>query len=225
MKHAVALLVCLFLQRVPTVPAPDRNTRSTVTSGEVALETTATVVNSLIRLEYEIRNRESVAIYVFNKLYTEIDEDRVWHVDPNRVYVLFSEGTGTLAKRVIAVPHGVLVEHREFPCVTRIEPGKSFHESISLVPPIVPWNPYSIDREGERRTVRAEFSFEIGFFRERPGTSKLAYTVKTPRGTSLYFDSFNADNQSILKTRPFPFRVPFSIVGPGEDEEKAEKAR
>jgi hypothetical protein len=201
------------------------NAHSTVKSGEVTLETTAKMVNNRLRIEYDIRNREKAAIYVFNKLYTKIDENRVWHVDPNRVYVLFSGGAGTLAKRVIAVPHGVLVEHREFPCVTRIEPGKSYHESISLVPPIVPWTPYSIDREGEHRTVKAEFSFEIGFFRERPGTSKLAYTVKTPRGTSLYFDSFNADNQSILKTRPFPFRVPFSVVGPGEDEEKAEKAR
>jgi hypothetical protein len=200
------------------------NAHSTVKSGEVTLETTAKMVNNRLRIEYDIRNREKAAIYVFNKLYTKIDENRVWHVDPNRVYVLFSGGTGTLAKRVIAVPHGVLVEHREFPCVTRIEPGKSYHESISLVPPIVPWTPYSIDREGEHRTVKAEFSFEIGFFRERPGTSNLAYTVKTPKGTSLYFDSFDADHQSILKTGPFSFQMPFTIAEPRGHEDKAKKA-
>jgi hypothetical protein len=174
---------------------------------EARLEAAGAISDGRLRIDYEVKNTGKQAIYVFNKLYTKIDHNGVWHVDPNRVYIILSAGKLILAKRVIPVPDDLDVEKPEVPCVTKIDPERSFRETVTLQLPLSPWTPYQPKPLGSLQTSQAEFTWEIGYFVEKPGTSKLANTVRTPDGTAIHFSSFNPASQSILRAGPFPFRV------------------
>jgi hypothetical protein len=133
------------------------------------------------------------------------------NVDPNRVYVICHDAGCSLAKKVIQVPDDIEVGHPEVPLVTRVEPGKSYSETLSLRLPLEPLEPYVHFPPGDT-TIEAEFRWEIGYFHEKPGTLDLARTVTTNMGKALRFSWHDASKQSILKSGPFPFRVPLRVA-------------
>lgn len=201
-----------FQEPKPVEKATEMKAHRTARNPGVTLETTATVKNGRLEIEYEVQNSGKGSIYLFNKLYTDIDSKGVWHVDPDRVYTIFSKGQGSLAKRVIQIPENLAVNVPEVPLITKLDAGKSFRETVSLSLPLKTWDPYSRPAPGDPTTLESLFTWEVGYFRGDSGTSKLETVVPTTKGTAICFTWPDASEQSILKTEPFPFRVPFKIV-------------
>jgi hypothetical protein len=217
----VLLTTPRFFFQEPVHAKTDVNMRAhrTAKNADAILETTVIMENERLKIEYEFRNTSKVAIYLFNKLSTGDDDKGVWHVDPDLVYVIFSKGQGCLAKCLIPVPKHVLPAIPEIPLVTKVDSGKSFRETVSLPIPLKTSIPYGRKVPGDPVRLEAQFTWEVGYFKGTPITAKHERKVPTTMGTAVRFWSFDPAHQDILKTEPFPFRVPFKIIELPMEEE------
>ncbi len=212
---------CFSQEAVHARKDVDSKAHQTTKRPGVTLEATASIENGRLKIEYEVRNTGKAALYLFNKLYTAIDHNGVWRIDPELAYIILDEGRASVAKRIIPVPPGVSVVAPEIPLVTKLDPGKSFRETISLPLPLKPCDPYAHAGHAKPMTREVEFMLEVGLFTEKPGTAKLERMVSTTVGPSIHFYPFDPAHQTILRTEPFSFRVPFTVEESGNNNSKS----
>lgn len=216
MLEFVILVVLLQVQHPVQEPRSDTKiesvkARRTAEGSGVTLDSTAVIEEGRLKLEYEIHNNAKIPLYVFNDFFDGVDSKGVWHVVPNRILVIYREGRGSLARRVMEVPKDRYPGHRMIPLVVKIDPGKSFRQALSLRLPLDTWDPYSSTVSGDPLTVAAHFTWEVGYFRETLPMSEPGKTVATSAGPAMYCPRIDAGDQSILKTKPFPFPVPLRL--------------
>lgn len=169
----------------------------------------ASVERDLMRLSYEFVNATRLDAYLFNRIWREIDAQGRYVIDPNLAYVLTEVDRVVLAKKIIPVPVDIDVEKPILPCVTHVEPGKRFAESMEIPLPLAPWTPYSATDSARNATAtEMQAWFEVGYFLAGPATAALVRKVKTTQGEGISFAVFNPANQRELRSGPLAARIP-----------------
>lgn len=152
-------------------------------------------------IDYTFSNQSHLTAFLFTGVF------RDGHVNPDLVYVVPSRGHIDLAKKMLPVPAGMLVERPEIPLCVRVEPTQSISKTIKVPTPVQPWTPYLADQtdreallEGLGDEVQAYF--EVGFFLAPPQGAKLAQPAEIDGETFWRFDAFNPENQLIMRAGP-----------------------
>ena len=161
-----------------------------------------TAVQFVIR--YRFNNRSDRNSYVFNRLYSGIDEKGVFQVDPNRIYVQLERGAAILCKQIIPVPDEVDVECPVVPCATLVRPREVTEEVISVGLPVFLQTPYTGFRVSALRDTQEGFpvNFQLGFFLVQPEQDALAIPVETSTGRAFRFRAAPPARQTILSAGP-----------------------
>jgi hypothetical protein len=116
-------------------------------------------------VQYVVTNTAGHEVYLFNRLFvTDIKGQRT--LDPNRAYAEVRGTTLHLAKQLVEIPPGMLVEFPVVPYLTRLDPGESLEEKMEFELPIREDQPYMTVPFGanEREVTCEELVFTIGYF-------------------------------------------------------------
>jgi hypothetical protein len=121
---------------------------------------------------YRARNSWTRELYLFNRLFVE-EPSGARRVDPARVYVVVDGTVLHVSKQMFEVPEDVEVEQPEVPYLSRLGPGETFEEEISLPLPVRESYPYmsppAAASPGEKRTCD-QLVFTLGYFHAKePG--------------------------------------------------------
>ena len=136
--------------------------------GNTAVKVQISVVEATsdrLGVQYTVVNTAGHKIYLFNRLFiTDMKGQRT--LDPNRVYAEINGTTLHLAKQLVEIPPGMLVEYPVVPYLNRLDPGESFKETLTLALPIRENQPYMSVPFGatEREVMCDELVFTIGYF-------------------------------------------------------------
>jgi hypothetical protein len=172
------------------------------------------VSQQVIELAYSVSNRTPSEIYLFNRMYDDVDVAGNFQVDKNICNIEVIDSKIVVSKKIPAIPDSIDVEIPYIPCVTLVAAGDEFTESIQLRLPLKPGTPY-VTCDQPIRPVTLPVFFELGYFVGRPGTRALAETVATTVGPSLRFDPFTEAAQMILRAGPLSLIEVFECV-PGD---------
>jgi len=155
-----------------------------------------------LRLRYRATNLTKRPLFLFNTLHGEMTEAGVFPLDTG-AYAEIREGSVVLSCKLFPVPDMMLVETRNLPFVTRLQPAESIVETISVPLPVKPRDPYRDQRsESSSAPKRYPLFFELGYFVGAPGTEKLARTFPTDHGPRPGFDAFDEAAQRFTKVGP-----------------------
>ncbi|HZF49531.1 MAG TPA: hypothetical protein VE093_12820 [Polyangiaceae bacterium] len=163
-----------------------------------------------LTLKYTFHNGSDRNAYIFNRLYTEIDDSGVFQTEKDRTYVVVEDGGVTLSKKIIAVPPTIDVERPVVPCTTLVKPGDTTSETITVKLPLIPYTPY-LRGAAPAPSSQAEplkASFEIGLFLVPPEGDRLAQRIATTDGTAYRFNPASPASQTILRAGPLPAPLP-----------------
>ena len=116
-------------------------------------------------LSYNFLSKNLNNIYLFNKIYYEIDENDIFLTSKSSVYSEYSDGEIIICKKIISVPDDIDVEKPTIPCASKVEPNNKYEECLSLDLPITPMTPYFVpgDYDFIKLPYDLEAYFEIGF--------------------------------------------------------------
>ncbi len=173
-------------------------------------ELTVTVLqstDSLLIMSYEIRNRGSQSLYVFNKLYKDISPDLVLQTDKNLVNIITQYNQVFMSKAIADVPENMRVEYTVKPCVTKVLPYEQIGETLSLQLPLACQTPYT-DFDITDQIVSRMLFFSIGYFVGHDLTASYETVVKTLDGPAISFNPFSFQDQKLLTVGPFSQLVP-----------------
>jgi len=159
-------------------------------------------------LHYTFQNNSGHQIYLFNRLYKEIEEGPLFDTDPNLVNIeLFPKGL-LISKKIIAVPPDVDVEKPLLPCTSLVRPGDSLSETIQLSLPLTTWTPYLVHSgPPPSQVIRRKARFEIGYFVSSDASQSLAQPVRTKQGDAFYFAPFPVAGQKTVDVE-LPLEIP-----------------
>lgn len=104
---------------------------------DVSLHVTADALG----VEYTFTNLAERAVCLWNRLAAP-DPGGHERLDPSAAYVDLDGATLHVRKMVLPIPKGVRSWARKVPCLSRIEPGASFHEVVVLPLPVKVNHPY-----------------------------------------------------------------------------------
>lgn len=152
-------------------------------------------------LAYAVRNAGAAEIFLFNRLYTDVDAAGRYLLEPDLCLVEVREGAVVVAKKIAELPPLTFVEARNVPCVTVVAPGGTFTETITLPVPLAPWSPY-LPTPMQGNAMPLPLVFELGFFVGVEGTRALAKMVPTSAGQAMRFAPFPVDSQLLLRSGP-----------------------
>lgn len=180
-----------------------------IATGEACRLEVATAVagTDTLILSYLFRNGSLNPVFVFNRLYKGLDDDRRYKVDPNLIYVQLDGTQIILSKKVIPVPEDVDVEKPEVPLVTYLPPQGTVQEKLTLKLPLRLRAPYTSTKPKPvlPKLDQLKFYFEIGFFASKSQkTQEQAAKVATTAGEALRIDPFPAAHQRVLRVGPLP---------------------
>ncbi|TCJ14707.1 hypothetical protein EZJ19_08975 [Parasulfuritortus cantonensis] len=154
-------------------------------------------------LSYAVRNLTGADLFLFNRMYDDVDEEGRYRVSPNTCNVVVEQGCVVVSKKIPSLPPFMLVEAPNLPCVTLVPRGGVFSEKLELRLPLRPWTPYA-DLEPQCHRSTMPLVFELGYFIGREGTRALAKEVPTNAGLLPRFAPFSAASQSLIRVGPFP---------------------
>ena len=163
-----------------------------------------------VTFEYSFHNKGSQNVYLFNKLYSHLDEGGVYHTNVSLVNVEMEGSHLLFSKKIVPVPDHIDVEQPTLPCVSLVRPGEHFDEKVVLTLPLKPWTPYLqlLDTELTAQSTPVQAWYEIGYFKTTPQGDALAEHVSTTHGPALYFYPFTLAHQKTLRVGPFPIQLP-----------------
>jgi hypothetical protein len=152
-------------------------------------------------LAYTVRNAGNSEIFLFNRMYADVDAAGRYLVEPDLCLVELREGAAVVAKKIAQLPPLMFVEARNVPCVSVVAAGGTFSEAIALRVPLQPWTPYAA-APARAGPVPLPVLFELGFFVGMEGTRALAKMVPTSAGDAMRFAPFPEDSQLLLRSGP-----------------------
>jgi hypothetical protein len=155
-------------------------------------------------LNYTALNSGPDAIYIFNILHEEFNEQGVYPVNLSKIYVEITQDAVILSKKIFPVPSGMFVEKTNVPFVTRLAPGAHVTEKMNvpeILQPASPYLPDATDDSGQKTALRKIF-FELGYFVAKAGTDDLVKSYPTTLGSRLGFDPFPITSQLIKRAGP-----------------------
>jgi hypothetical protein len=130
-----------------------------------------------LQLTYKLINNMETPVYIFNRLY---DTDVMGNItlNPNRVYIYpEDENTLILAKMLIEIPSGMMVEAPEIPGLTKIGPHQEFSETLHLSLPLKMVHPY-LRKGGSTTKTYKVFKFKLGILPDFPALKLHSSTLE-----------------------------------------------
>jgi hypothetical protein len=169
--------------------------------------------NALV-LHYTFQNNTNQQVYLFNRLYKEIEQGPLFDTDPNLVNIEILPKGLLISKKIVPVPPDVDVEKPLLPCSSLVKPGDRLSETIRLSLPLSAWTPY-LDHPGEppSQVIRRKAWFEVGYFVSSAASQSLAQPVRTKQGDAFYFDPFPIAGQKTLEAE-LPLEIPIHSLAP-----------
>ena len=155
-----------------------------------------------LTLNYSVTNLADSEIFIFNRMYDDIDGDGRYRVEKNVCNVEASAGQVVVSKKIPGVPPFMFVESPNIPCVTPIPAHATCSETFELQLPLKPWTPYSTVPDPVRLDKLPLF-LEIAYFVGQRGTRALGKEVPTTAGLALRFAPFSIASQTTLRAGPF----------------------
>jgi hypothetical protein len=153
-----------------------------------------------LAFSYSFTNNSDRAAYVFNRLYNEL-ESRIPVVDSSIINIVRNADRVVVSKRVLPVPAGLLVEKRNIPCLTRVDPGTTITENLAVRMPARQYSPYPTGPY-QNQVTRYPANFELGFFLAYPGREDVIPVIDTNLGRMPCLDAFSDAAQQILRVGP-----------------------
>lgn len=166
-----------------------------------ALKAELRVGPNRLALAYAVKNLTSSELFLFNRMYDDVDSEGRYRVGKDICNVEIRGGHILISKKIPAVPDQKFVESPNLPCVTIVAAHSTFTEVIDLPLPLTPWTPYTTMAQQTRR-VTLPVAFELGFFVGRDGTRALGKEVETTSEKALRFAPFSLSSQVILQVGP-----------------------
>jgi hypothetical protein len=173
------------------------------TDNSAALTAELLTKTDRLALAYSVTNLTNSEIFLFNRMYDDVDDDGKYRVGKNLCNIEVSDGHIHISKKIPSVPEFMFVESPNIPCVTAVAARETFSESFDLDLPLKPWTPYATSANSIKKAALPVF-FEIGYFVGRLGTRALAKEVATIVGPALRFAPFSLSSQERLRVGPFP---------------------
>lgn len=167
---------------------------------------------NVLHVRYTFHNDTGHDVYLFNRLYKEIDEGAVFDTEPNLVNVEILQRGILLSKKIIAVPPDVDVEKPSLPCSSLVKSGGKVSEAFELPLPLSEWTPYLglTGQPPSAEIVRRRAWFEVGYFVSSQASQLLVQSVKTKQGDAFYIDPFPIIGQKTLEVE-LPLEIPIRI--------------
>ena len=199
MRHLPLLLIssCFHLS------SSNMAERLSTKTAECTLDVTVEHISSThLTVQYEVRNHSHLPVYLFNKLYGEINSGKVFDVDQNMVHIRPEDNKVILSKAIVPVPGGLEVEYRYVPCMSKLLPNESFKELINIPLPVSPYSAYTsrLLRHDPQRKV---LFFELGYFVALPQAEAMVREVSTTSTAAYRIDPFPLSSQKLLTVGPF----------------------
>jgi hypothetical protein len=194
--------VALAVAALPTRTFADMKGIQVDTNDQFAtLSASCSTGSSVLHLDYFVTNRTNSEMFVFNRLYDDVDDHGNYRVGKDVCNVEISDRQIIVSKKISPVPRLLLVETANIPCVSAIPAGGTASEAIELRVPLSQWTPYAQD--AKRNHVESlPLFFEIGYFIGQHGTRSLAKQVPTTVGPALRFAPFPVSSQHVLRVGP-----------------------
>ena len=167
-----------------------------------ALKAELRVAPNRLTLAYAVKNLTGAELFLFNRMYDDVDSDGRYRVGKDICNVEIRGGHVLISKKIPAVPELKLVESLNLPCVSILAAQGTFTEVIDLPLPLTPWTPYAAIAPSTRR-VLMPLIFELGYFVGRDGTRAMGKEVATTTGTALRFAPFSMQSQTLIRVGPF----------------------
>ena len=194
--------------------SPDQIASETLQAenADCSLTVTLEFAADALHVQYNVRNRGILPIYLLNRLWNNIRRDSTTNVQvfetlPDLATIQVDPTEVVISKTVVDVPYLMLVEVRQIPCMTRVDPGDSYEETIHLSLPLMPYTVY--ERAGSLGSaVLRNLRFELGYIQSSPLVERIVEPVVTPTGNAFYIEAFPARDQSIICVGPFKEAVP-----------------
>lgn len=154
-----------------------------------------------LSISYQFSNYCNSDIFLFNKMYDDVDDEGRYKVDENLCIIEIKNGNVVISKKIPTLPEALLVESLNIPCVTIVAPGNSFHETVVLNLPLQVWSPYG--SAGASTRLALPVFFQLGYLVGQTSSKSLARTVSTTAGKSVRFAAVTVGSQILLTTGPF----------------------
>ncbi len=172
-----------------------------ITDANAKLEVQFHTVGDKLSIDYQFSNYCNSDIFLFNKMYDDIDDNGHYKVDSNLCIIEIEDNYLVISKKVPTLPNTLLVESLNIPCISVVAPGTSFRETVVLNLPLKVWSPYKFS-DVPVKLVQPVF-FQLGYLVGQASSKSLARTVLTTAGKALRFAAVTAGSQVLLKTGPF----------------------
>jgi ribosomal protein L40E len=139
----------------------------------------------MLRVRYEAENVSSSDLYLFNHLYHDYNEEGIFELDANLVYVSVEGSTARLLKGIPDIPYGILAEIPIVPCATLLPRGQRSAEILQIGLPLRQFNPYTPDERPVIENLK-EIIFSLGYFPVAEIGQRPVNNVRTTEGQALY---------------------------------------
>jgi hypothetical protein len=171
------------------------------TDANAMLQAQFQYAENVLSISYQFNNYCNSDIFLFNKMYDDVDDEGRYKVNENLCNIEASNGQLIISKKVPTLPESLLVESLNLPCVTLVAPGTSFRETVVQDLPLQLWSPY--ESVGAPISLALPTFFQIGYFVATTTSKPLARTVSTTAGKALRFVAVTPGSQILLTTGPF----------------------
>jgi hypothetical protein len=162
------------------------------------LENTGT----FLRVKYDVENVSISDLYLFNRLWHRYTEKNIFELDPNLVYVSSQDGAVRMFKGSPDVPKNISVEMPVIPCVTLLQRGMRFDETLQISLPMRENSPYILKNRAIIENPTSVI-FSLGYFPLSLIGNRPVNYVSTTMGKALYA-YVTPWEQHIVSTSPVP---------------------
>jgi len=160
---------------------------------------------AFLRCRYQAENVSASDLYIFNRLWHEYNENYIFELDDNLVYISAQDNTARLLKGIPDIPYGMTVAMPIVPCVTLLPRDQSMNETFQIELPLRQLDPYI----PEERPVIANpnaIIFSLGYFPVSEIGEREVNYVRSTMGQIL-FAYVNPWDQLVVSTAPVPITV------------------
>jgi hypothetical protein len=161
---------------------------------------------------YVVKNTGPQGVWVFNRLFRGYDQETGLELNPNIVNVRVEESFLVFYKGVSPLPEVRSVQRPWVPCLTALEPGQDFRETVQARLPLRVSNDYAnvADRHLVHTQIQMPAVFELGYaILTAPDARSKPFEVKTSLGPALTVMPFPAYAQSWVRVGPLAYPLPF----------------
>ena len=139
---------------------------------------------AFLRCRYQAQNVSKSDLYIFNRLWHEYNENSMFELDPNMVYISSVDSTVHILKGIPDIPDNIFVEMPVIPLVTLLPSSQNMSEIFQVELPLKRIDAYF----PEEQTVienPSSIVFSLGYFPVNQIGDREVHYVNTTLGQAL----------------------------------------